>query len=424
MMFLRTRCKRRNVRHTEEVRVTPATTSGQIRELRLYDVFQVCDLSTTCTQRVVTYHASYQEFQRNTDSQIFELCLMKNTFQYSPHAFDVIYTDCRGSGRGLSRGVRLMSYSAVPHYLKIIRSMGVGPCEWSEVNKNAATKEGFLMNTLRRISRPLVKTFAVGAVMVAAALPAMALSGTASAATTAPTIVCTNATTAAGPTCSTGYAIVGQGMSGSFVAEGSNFAFDQAIGGAVTLTTTAPGVSFSDVAETSTSVLTAAITTTSATTPGFYPVTLTDDNGTTTFAVGLGVDNGPQVAPVAGNAGTVGGSASTVNVTGTFLNNSTVSIEPIAGDTAPTVGAPTLSNSGTTLSFTVSQPTGTTPATYTVLITSTWPTGALGETTTTYTVNGAPTVVSITGVTPNELGIPLTNPSAQTVTISGTGFEL
>src|SRR5580693_1412926 len=267
MMFLRARCKRRNVRHTEEVRVTPATTSGQIRELRLYDVFQVFDLSTTCTQRVVTYHASYQEFQCNTDSQIFELCLMKNTFQYSPRAFGVIYTDCRGSGRELSRGVRLMSYSAVPHYLKIIWSMGVGPCEWSEVKTNAATKEGFLMNTLRRISRPLVKTFAVGAVMVAAALPAMAIAGTASAATTAPTIACTVAATTGTPSCSSGYAIIGQGMTGTFVLEGTGLAFDQAVGGNVTLTTTAPGVTFTDVNETSATTLSADIDSTSATTP-------------------------------------------------------------------------------------------------------------------------------------------------------------
>jgi hypothetical protein len=282
------------------------------------------------------------------------------------------------------------------------------------------------MNTLRRISRPLVKTFAVGAVMVAAALPAMAITGTASAATTAPTIVCTNATTLAGPTCSNGYAIVGQGFAGNFVLEGTGFAFDQAIGGGVTLTTTAPGVTFTNVAETSASVLTANISTTSATTPGFYPVTLTDDNGTATFAVGLGVDNGPQVTTVAGNSGTVAGANSTVSVTGTFLNNSVVSIEPVTGSVAPTLvaGSTVLSNSGTTLKFTVAQAAGTTPGAYTVLITSAWPTGALGNTTTTYTVNGAPTVVSITGITPNELGIPLVNPSTQTVTISGTGFEL
>ena len=180
--------------------------------------FRPLDLSTTCTQRALYISLPLIRYFENVSSnrRLVELCLMKNTFQYSPRAFGVIYTDCRGSGRGLSRGVRLMSYSAVPHYLKIIRSMGVGPCEWSEVKTNAATKEGFLMNTLRRISRPLVKTFAVGAVMVAAALPAMAIAGTASAATTAPTIVCTNATTAANPTCSSGYAIVGQGFDGQF----------------------------------------------------------------------------------------------------------------------------------------------------------------------------------------------------------------
>src|SRR3984957_2332651 len=246
---------------------------------------------------------------------------MKNTFQYSLHAFGVIYTDCRGSGRGLSRGVRLMSYSAVPHYLKIIWSMGVGPCEWSEVKSNAATKEGFLMNTLRRISRPLVKTFAVGAVLVAAALPAMALAGTASAATTAPTITNSAASTGTPAPSGDSYAIVGQGFGGNFSATGTNFADDQAVGGTVTLTTTAPGVTFSNVNETSATTLTATIDSSSTTTPGFYPVTLTDDNGTVTETVGLGVDNGPQIKTIAGNAGTAGGAASTVTVTGSFLND-------------------------------------------------------------------------------------------------------
>jgi len=119
---------------------------------------------------------------------------MKNAFQYSHRAFgfsiltaEEAAVDCHGA----SASCHIL---LCRHYLKIIRSMGVGPCEWSEVKTNAATKEGFLMNTLRRISRPLVKDICVGAVMVAAALPAMAITGTASAATTAPTIVCTNAT--------------------------------------------------------------------------------------------------------------------------------------------------------------------------------------------------------------------------------------
>ena len=345
---------------------------------------------------------------------------MKNAFQYSHRTVGVIYTDSRGSGRGLSRGVRLMSYSAVPYYLKLIRSMGVGPCEWSEVKTNAATKEGFLMNTLRRISRPLVKTFAVGAVMVAAALPAMALSGTASAATTAPTLVCTVASSALTPTCTTGYAIIGQGFGGQFYALGTGFANDQAVGGNVTLTTTAPGVTFSNVNETGASTLTATITSTSATTPGFYPVTLTDDNGTVTFAVGLGVDNGPQITTIAGNAGTNGGSASTVTVTGTFLNGATPTLTGTG--TIPVVSSVVSNNAGTSLTFNVNN-VGT-PGSFGISVTAPWPAPALGVATSSYTLNGAATPVSITSVSPNELGIPLVNPSSQTVTISGTGFEL
>src|ERR1700722_20679007 len=350
---------------------------------------------------------------------------MKNTFQYSLHAFGVIYTDCRGSGRGLSRGVRLMSYSAVPHYLKIIWSMGVGPWEWSEVKSNAATKEGFLMNTLRRISRPLVKTVAVGAVLVAAALPAMAIAGTASAATTAPTI--TNSAASTGTPAPTGdaYAIIGQGFGGNFVADGTNFADDQAVGGAVTLTTTAPGVTFSNVNETSTTTLTATIDSSSTTTPGFYPVTLTDDNGTVTETVGLGIDNGPQIKTITGNAGTLNGASSTVTVTGSFLNDASVTLTAPPLTTAPTVSSVTSDEDGSSLTFTVDNATGGLAAgTFGVNITGEWPTNGLGLATSSYTVNSAATPVSITAVSPNELGVPTTNPSSQTVTISGTGFEL
>ena len=181
---------------------------------------------------------------------------MKNTFQYSPRAFGVIYTDCRGSGRGLSRGVRLMSYSAVPHYLKIIWSMGVGPCEWSEVKTNAATKEGFLMNTLRRISRPLVKTFAVGAVMVAAALPAMAYRVLLAQLPPPRPLPAPSLPPPARRLAASGYAIIGQGIQRARSSlEGTDFAYDQAVGGNVTLTTTAPGVTFSNVNETSATAL-------------------------------------------------------------------------------------------------------------------------------------------------------------------------
>jgi len=259
--------------------------------------------------------------------------------------------------------------------------------------------------------------------MVAAALPAMALTGTAGAATTAPTLTCTNATLAASPTCSAGFAVIGQGFAGNFVANGTGFANDQAVGGTVTLTTTAPGVSFSNVNETSATNLTAAISSTSATTPGFYPVTLTDTNGTATFTVGLGVDNGPQITTIAGNVGTAGGAASTVTVTGKFLNTITTGDVVLTGTgTIPAVSNIVANNAGTSLTFNVNN-VGT-PGTFGVAISSTWPTGAVGVASSSYTLNGAATTVSITSVTPNELGIPAVNPSTVNVTIAGTGFEL
>src|SRR5664280_1387205 len=83
--------------------------------------------------------------------------------------------------------------SAVPHYLKIIRSMGVGPCEWSEVN------------TFRRIPRQMVKGLAGLAVLVASAVPLVALAGSASAAT-APTLTCSVASNTTIVPCTNGYA--------------------------------------------------------------------------------------------------------------------------------------------------------------------------------------------------------------------------
>jgi hypothetical protein len=291
--------------------------------------------------------------------------------------------------------------------------MGVGPCEWSEVNIS------------RRIPRQMAKGLAGLAVLVASAVPLVALAGTASAAT-APTLTCSVASNTTIVDCSNGYAIVGAGFTGNFEAAGTGFANDQAVGGNVTLTTTAVGVTFSDIVEGATTV-TASITTTSATAPGFYPVTLTDDSGTATFAVGLGIDNGPQITTIAGNVGTTGASASTVTIAGTGLAGVTTSEVGITSTgTAPTVTSVTPNNAGTSLSVVVSN-AGATPGTDAFTVSSLQggeSTTEAGVATSSYTVNAAATAVSITGVTPNELGIPVTNPSTVTVTVSGTGFEL
>ena len=267
----------------------------------------------------------------------------------------------------------------------------------------------------------MVKAVAAGAVMVAAALPVVAMSGTAGAATPA-TLTCSAARTTGTPTCSSlGYAIIGQGFAGNFKGFGTGFANDQAIGGNVTLTTTAPGVTFTNVNETATTV-TATLTSTSATTPGFYPITLTDTNGASTMALGLGVDHGPQIATIAGNAGTAGGAASTVSITGTFLNGASVSF--VGTGTPPGISGVTSNAAGTSLSFTAGNNVAT-AGTYSLVVTGGWPSPAWGKTTSTYTVNAAATPLTITSVVPGELGIPAGPGSSNNlVTVSGTGFEV
>jgi len=265
----------------------------------------------------------------------------------------------------------------------------------------------------------MVKTVAVGAVLVAAALP-VAIADTAGAAT-APTLTCLNISTFTCP--ANKLAIVGQGYSASAATvdiTGVGFANDQAVGGIVTMTTTAPGVTFTNVTELSSTQATANITVPSTTTPGFYSVTLTDTNGSVTLPVSLGVDHGPQVTAVAGNVGTTNAAASTVQLTGSFLNGASVYF--VGTGTAPTAGSYVNDPSGKTLSFTVSN-TGATPGSWAMYVQAPWPSPAYGQFLSTYTVNAAPTPVTITSVTPSELGVPLTNPSTNLVTIHGTGFQ-
>ena len=68
----------------------------------------------------LTFLAVYQVFQGRDDLSLVELCLMKNAFRYSLSALGVLYTHGRGSGRGLSRGIRLVLIFAVLWYLKLI----------------------------------------------------------------------------------------------------------------------------------------------------------------------------------------------------------------------------------------------------------------------------------------------------------------
>ena len=273
------------------------------------------------------------------------------------------------------------------------------------------------MKALRRIPRVFAKTAAAAAVMVAVGLPAASVAGAA----TAPTLTCASSYT---NTYCPVFIVAGQGGSGAIDFYGTGFANDQAVGGNVTLTTTAPGVSFSNVQEVSSIHGTATITVSSTTPTGFYPLTLTDDSGSVTMTVGLGIDVGPQVTGVTGNAATVGAST-TVTLTGTGLRDTYVTF---AGTGVPptTPCCSTTPNSlGTTATFTVNT-AGATPGTWSMIVHNYYPSlGNLNGTfVSTYTVNAAATPVTITGIAPSELGIPA-GPSSSVVpiTVTGTGFE-
>jgi len=164
---------------------------------------------------------------------------------------------------------------------------------------NAATKEGFVMNTLRRIPRVLTKAIAAGAVMVAAALPVAVMgAGTASAATTNPSLFCSqnDLISAGGQYNYAGSPYCGsmpwgaQNQVISFNVFGSNFAFDN---GPASATTTATGVTVLSVTENTTYSATVTLAIGAATAPGYYGLTLTDDNGSGSLATAFGLSGYP-----------------------------------------------------------------------------------------------------------------------------------
>src|SRR5664280_407792 len=151
------------------------------------------------------------------------------------------------------------------------------------------TTERFSMNTLRRIPRHLVKALAAGALLAAAALP-MAIAGTAGAAG-ADSITGVAYTIPGPPTGITGQAYFGTGASGTFDVAGA-FAGD---GGNTTVTTTAPGVTFTGVTNVNGHDVTGNFSSTSATVTGSYSITVTDNGGTATKSGAFTVYGDPSV---------------------------------------------------------------------------------------------------------------------------------
>ena len=159
------------------------------------------------------------------------------------------------------------------------------------------TNEGFLVNTLRRLPRHGAKALAAGAILIAATLP-LAMATDAGAATFTSVYFAT--TTAVGgnagvtgQTLAEADSFFGSGASGEVQITGTGFQND---GGTVTVTSNAPGLTFSGASESSSSVATASFQSTSATAAGIYSITVTDNGGTYVDAGAFTVKAAPSVS--------------------------------------------------------------------------------------------------------------------------------
>jgi len=295
------------------------------------------------------------------------------------------------------------------------------------------------MNNPRRIQRHLVKALAAGALLAAAALP-MAIATAAGAATPA-----TITSVVFSPS---GADNIGTGASGTATINGTGFAAD---GGNVTVTSNAPGLTFTETGESTTAVSTT-FASTAATVPGTYSVTVVDDNGTATLAGSIVVDAAPGVTSLSApglvdsvpaptptqetitGAGFVTGATVTFTstVNGTTLaaadtaahaNGGTPAGTAVTGDQGKTTGGGTVAAPTTTLSTYVS-PTNSvtgssaTPGTYTVTVTN--PDGGTFTSTALLTITG----IVINNVSPSAVTTPAINTVIDVpVTISGGGFQ-
>jgi hypothetical protein len=285
------------------------------------------------------------------------------------------------------------------------------------------TKEGFFMNALRLAPRRMVKALAAGAVLVASALPLVAATGAGAnvnACSTSPasSYICLTqvGTVPATPGADGSASVFGAGWSGAgTIYFGATDAASLAnTVQAVSVTTTASGVTFSASAEAVGPYVTTTITSLATTTPGFYPVTVTDATGSVTIPNAFYVEAAPTITSVSpstlpGNASgvtvTVTGTGFVTGATGKIANASAVSLGTLAYD-SPTTMTGTLS--------TVSKATGF----YGISVTN-----GDGATASSSTVGVTVTGPSITSVSPTSVAIPSTTASTVTLTLTGAGFQ-
>jgi len=283
------------------------------------------------------------------------------------------------------------------------------------------TREGFLMNTFRRIPRYAAKALAAGAVLVAAVLPLAVATEAGAAAIPASSYLLLTA----GNGLSTGLgaagspAIFAQGWTGTGTlilnaADAANLAGT----GNATVTSTAVGVTFSAGAESTVTAkqVVTTITAGAAVPAGYYPATITDGTGTVTIPNAFYVDAAPTFTSIAPASIPGGNTNIPAVVTGTGFTPTTTVLFGVG-------------NVGGTI--TPSSTTYVSPTTLNVIVTTnSMPTGLYAGTvantdggTTTATTGLTVTGPTITAISPASLAVPATGSATTTVTFTGTGFE-
>ena len=232
---------------------------------------------------------------------------------------------------------------------------------------------------------------------------------------------------------------IGTGGSGTMYVSGSGFANN---GSTVTISSSAPGLTFTSASEKSSTWATASYASTSATVAGSYTVAITDGNGTsaTPLAGAITVNAAPTYTSLSVTSLTTGSVAATDVITGTgFVTGATATFTSTVDGTTlastdsstgaftsgkvstGTQGGTTFTSS-TSLSVKVS-PTNSvtgsaaTPGTYTVTITN--PDGGTVTSAAAFTV----TSYGVTNLSPSAIPVPTSGSTNTVVTVNGSGFQ-
>ena len=275
------------------------------------------------------------------------------------------------------------------------------------------------MSAFRRVTRRLV-TIAAASVLAAIGLPLVGVS--AAGASTSPSLYCSQlAAVTAGQSNIFGSPYCGplpwgtQNSVLTFNVYGANLGFDN---GAVSATTTASGVTVLSVTENNTFSATVVLAIGASQTPGYFGLSITDGNGTSTLATAFGVDPAATITSYTPTS-VPEGSVTLITVTGTGLMSGTVSRD--AADPAGFTivhGDGVANAAGTSLTFFVSTSASLALGTYGVDIPGVNTTNIDGNQGLNITVTGA----AVYSVSPSEY---VTNPGpavASTLTITGAGF--